>query len=147
MAQSMPSVCIWCLVKNEEELLPAIEGRVGELVSMSIEILCMYRASLSMCTEEFQTGSVPVNHDKGGNLVVVVGVGGDLEDVMDGGFLKIYMPPGTWVDAWLGACWQGGLGFLFLFPRNLHNLCVHIALHQCIDDICKGGGHIQGIEL
>ena len=88
------------LVVCKEELLTAIKSRAGEFVSTRIEVLGMDRAAMAMGTQQLWTGCVPVNHDKGGDLVVAI-VRGDLEDVMDGMFLEVGPPAWTRVDVWL----------------------------------------------
>jgi len=86
------------LVVGKEELLPTIEGGAQKLISTSVEVLGMDGAVASLSPQQLGTGRVPVDHDKGGDLVATV-ARGDLEDVVDRSFLEVDTPPGAGVNA------------------------------------------------
>jgi len=66
---------------------------------------------------------------------------------VDGGLLEVDVPARPRVDIQLWACGRGGLGFVLLFLCDTFNLCVHIVLDQCVDDLFEWGSGIEGVSL
>jgi len=116
------------LVVSKEKLLPAVKSRARELIRMGMEVFGVDRATASLSPQQLGTGRVPVDHDEGGDLVTAV-VRRDLEDVVDGGFLKVDAPPRTWVNARLWAC-----------QRWIHATCASMLRCTNALTICSKGG-------
>jgi len=93
------------LLFGEEELLPPVEGSTGKFIHAGMEVSCMNWAPTPPSPEKLRTGGIPVDHDVGGDFIVLGVVGQDLEDVMDGCFLEICAPARARVNAGLWACW------------------------------------------
>ena len=134
------------LVVHKEEFLAAVEGRVWEFVRSGVEVLGMDRATASASPQQLRAGRVPVDHNEGGDLILAV-VRGDLEDVVDGGLLKVDAPSRAGVDTRLWTSQRWGSCFLFFVTCNMRNLRINIPLHEHVYDLLEWRGVLLCVNL
>ena len=136
-----------CLVAGEEVFLPPVECGTGELVFLGMEVFRVHQTSASPSAEQFWTGGVPVDHDKGGDLIAPGVIRGDLEHVMDSRFFKVCMPARTGVHTRLWARRRRGSCLVLLFLGNALNLHINVALYQHVNHIGERGGCVERVDL